>query len=315
MNFKFSLFSATLLMVTTAAAQDGFPQLEQTRIAVPDNSDAIALYAESVIPRGTSGEIWTRMRGQFAGRTVDDRMVRNVSWPTVTPVLPEPGQATGAAVIVAPGGAYMSLAIDHEGYRIARRLAEQGIAAFVLKYRLNPTPESDEEMAKLTAQLFASAGSGDARLDIPEPPSDQDTLQALRLVRENADQWGIDTKRVGTIGFSAGAMTTLRAVLHGKPGERPDFFGYIYGPMLPVEVPDNAPPMFAAIALDDGFFGRQGFGIIESWKNAGRPVELHAYERGDHGFGEGIPGTTTTLMIDEFVAWLGMHGMLGATRD
>ena len=71
---------------------------------------------------------------------------------------------------------------------------------------------------------------------------------------------------------------------------------------------------FAAIALDDGLFGRQGFGIVESWQKARRPVEFHAYEKGEHGYGLGRPGTTTAGMMDQFVAWLDARGLLKGSR-
>jgi hypothetical protein len=85
-------------------------------------------------------------------------------------------------------------------------------------------------------------------------------------------------------------------------------------PVLVGEVPSDAPPAFVAIALDDGLFGHRGFGIVESWQHAGRPVELHGYGRGDHGFGLGRQGTTTTLMFDEFVVWLDARGLLARTH-
>jgi acetyl esterase/lipase len=84
--------------------------------------------------------------------------------------------------------------------------------------------------------------------------------------------------------------------------------------MTTVTVPTDAPPMFAAIAMDDGLFRKQGFAIAEAWRNARRPVELHAYERGDHGFGIGRPGTTTTGLLPQFTGWLRMHGLLTASR-
>jgi acetyl esterase/lipase len=310
-HFSWLLLAATLL-ATPATAQLP-PSLRSANIPAPVDPDAIPLYPAGTLPRSSVVEQWSRLSGTFAGRAVSDRMIRNVTRPTITPVLPDPAKATGAAVIVAPGGAFQSLAIDHEGYAVARALADRGIAAFVLKYRLNETPADEAEMAARMARIMTGAGSGNVRPSISEPRAAEDALQALRLVRGRASGWRIDPKRVGMIGFSAGAMTSLQAVLTGKPEDRPAFFGYIYGPMLPVDVPTEAPPMFAAFALDDGLFGRQGFGIVEAWHKAGRPVELHAYEKGDHGFGLGIPGTTTTLMIDQFRAWLESRGLLGAS--
>jgi acetyl esterase/lipase len=148
--------------------------------------------------------------------------------------------------------------------------------------------------------------------DIKEPRATQDALAALALVRGRAASFGVDPARVGMIGFSAGAMTALRATLEGKGAARPAFIGYIYGPMEAVAVPADAPPMFNAIALDDGLFKGQGFGIVEAWRKAGRPVEFHGYERGDHGFGPGQPGTTTTGVLPQFLAWMEMRGLLKA---
>jgi acetyl esterase/lipase len=133
----------------------------------------------------------------------------------------------------------------------------------------------------------------------------------LKLIRSRATEWHINPKRVGIIGFSAGAMTALRSVqIAPTVAERPDFFGYIYGPMGRIDVPAEAPPMFAALAMDDPLFGNGDFGIASAWKAANRPVELHVYERGSHGFGLGQPGTTTTGMIGQFISWMDARGLL-----
>jgi predicted esterase len=124
-------------------------------------------------------------------------------------------------------------------------------------------------------------------------------LAALALIRQNAAKYGIDPKRVGMMGFSAGAMTSLNSVMAAKPGAGPDFFGYIYGPQATVRVPKDTP-----------LFPSMGFPIAAAWHKAKRPVEVHAYERGGHGFNLGVQGTTTTLMLDQFVAWMDMHGFL-----
>lgn len=235
------------------------------------------------------------------------RIVRNVTRPTITPFLPEPSKATGAAVIVAPGGAFKMLSMDSEGWDVAKWLAQHGVAAFVLKYRLNETPQDEaaflQEMAKLAGRRDTGGGP-----PLEEPRATADAQEALRSVRSNAAKWKIDPARVGMIGFSAGAMTALNAALAAN--DQPAFFGYIYGPMTAITVPDKAPPMFAALAIDDNPFGRQGFAIVESWRKAGRPVELHAYERGGHGFGMGIAGTTTTQLMDEFLVWMKSRGLL-----
>lgn len=135
------------------------------------------------------------------------------------------------------------------------------------------------------------------------------------MVRENAAKWNVAPSRVGMIGFSAGAMTSLQTVLASRPGERPAFFGYIYGPQARIDVPNDASPMFDAIALDDPLFPSMGFPIAQAWQSAKRPVEIHGYQQGSHGFGLGKPNTTTTLVLDEFTAWLRMQGFIPAKKE
>lgn len=241
--------------------------------------------------------------------------VRNVTYPTLTPVLPRPGTANGTAVIVAPGGGFMFLSMDSEGWQVAQALADRGITAFVLKYRLSPTPHDNAAFREALFKLIADVAAGRPSPRIENAEATQDALAALKLVRGRSAEWGVDPRRVGMIGFSAGAITTLRAVLDADKDSDdatlpPDFFGYIYGPMDAVEAPANAPPMFAALAMNDGLFGGENFDIVNSWRKSKRPVELHVYQDGGHGFGLGKPGTTNAMLMPEFLAWMEMQGLL-----
>ncbi|HAF42818.1 MAG TPA: alpha/beta hydrolase [Sphingobium sp.] len=301
-----------LAVIALAAAGPAIAQdVRMESIAAPDHKDAIDLYPGTPAPAG-AGEQWSRMQVTLGSNRIDNIMVRNVIRPTITPYLPAPGKATGAAVIVAPGGAFLSLSMTGEGSDVARWLADHGVAAFVLKYRLNETPRDDRAFLGVMGARFGAAAKGDVVEEIREPRATQDALAALALVRARSAAFQVDPARVGMIGFSAGAMATLRAVLDGRGAARPAFMGYIYGPMAPLSVPADAPPMFAAIAMDDGLFARQNFGLVEAWRQAKRPVELHAYERGDHGFGAGKPGTTTMGLLPQFLSWMNMRGLLGA---
>jgi acetyl esterase/lipase len=306
---KSHLSTATLGLLLFLSPLTAHAQMEfhLSRIDTPPQPAAIPLFPPGELPPGKMPERWGMLSAQLDPQThIEARIARNVSQPTMTPVLPPADKANGTAVVIAPGGAFLSLSIDHEGYAVAQRLVERGIAAFVLKYRTNETPDDEDAFMQTVAQTMGAAAAGD-EASISEPRAPVDALQALRLVRARAAEWHVDAQRVGIIGFSAGAMTGLQAVLTGKAADMPAFLGYVYGPMRAIDVPAYAPPMFAAIAMDDGLFARQGFGIVAAWRTAGHPVELHAYERGDHGFGTGRPGTTTTMMLDEFVAWLGTH--------
>ena len=108
---------------------------------------------------------------------------------------------------------------------------------------------------------------------------------------------------------SAPTYTPLFSNLAGEDA-RPAFLGNIYGPLGQTTVPADAPPLFIALAADDPLFPNTGFGLIESWRAAKRPVEFHYYEQGGHGFGMYPKTTTSTGWFDAFVRWLGMHGML-----
>lgn len=148
--------------------------------------------------------------------------VRNVINPTLTPVLPDPAKATGAAVIVAPGGAFRFLSMDSEGWAVARWLADHGVAAFVLKYRTVATPRDAAGFGRSLQGVM----SGPRRDDVPLPATAEaveDGLAAVRLVRSRAAQWKVDPAKVGFVGFSAGAMTALGVGLAPDAAARPDF--------------------------------------------------------------------------------------------
>lgn len=264
----------------------------------PVEASAIPLYGDAT-PGNSASEIWMKMGGVT--------MVRNVSRPTLTPFLPKRGKATGAAVIVAPGGAFMGLAIEHEGWDVARALADRGIAAFVLKYSLIETPKDDMEALRfMGTMLMQEIGKPMEGALLKKSLAPTDAKEAIAMVRAGASKWKIDPARVGIIGFSAGAMTARRVAIDPPVSERPDFVGYIYGPQDDEIVPVDAPPLFNAIAIDDEMFPSKGFAVADAWRKARRPVEIHAYQKGGHGFGLGKPGMTTTLMLDQFVAWMEM---------
>jgi len=301
---KTVIFASLLVLAASAMAQDGtiYP------LEAPAEPKAI--------PLGTGGvddqpapETWFRQWG--------DPMARNISTATLTPFLPDPGKANGAAVIVAPGGGFRWLSMGNEGWEVAEALAKEGIAAFVLKYRLHPTPESLEDFkAWMNRPRPAPTASSDTSQGTtpPRPPqldlSNQleDAEAAYAVIVNRAEEWGVDIKRIGMIGFSAGAGLTMHATLNSQTMKLA-FIGPIYGGMGPVEVPKNAPPMFNVIAADDFLFRGQ-FGVVDSWYKAGRPVEFHLYQNGGHGFGLGNPNRTSNRWFDAFIHWLEVNSFL-----
>jgi acetyl esterase/lipase len=302
---KAVIVTCLLVVSTFAMAQDGtiYP------LQAPPEPNAILLGTGGVKDQPAQ-ETWFRQWG--------DPMARNITTATLTPFLPKAGTGNGAAVIVAPGGGFRWLSMGNEGWEVAQALADNGIAAFVLKYRLQPTPESLDGFKESMNRTFAAATPpADASKDAarPTPPrmdlSNQlaDAEAAYAMIIKRAAEWGVDTARLGMIGFSAGAGLTMHATLNSKSMEL-DFIGPIYGGMGPVEVPKNAPPMFNVIATDDFLFRGQ-FGVIDSWFKAGRPVEFHLYQNGGHGFGLGNPNRTSNKWFDAFIHWLDVNQFLG----
>lgn len=304
-----SLLARPLLAQSNQPSAAGVPQDKMTAIEAPAQADAIEL-GTGPLPGATAPESWHTQYGS--------KFARNVTVATLTPFLPEPSKASGAAVIVAPGGGFRTLSMENEGSNVARALADEGVAAFVLKYRLNQTPADLDEFAKTPLggpRPGADAGARPATRPSPGDmaariaPMVADANAAFALVRANAAKWQVDPDRIGMIGFSAGAMLTMTVTLH-SPDAKPAFIGNIYGPLGAVEVPADAPPLFAAIAADDPLFGQPNFGLIEAWRKASRPVEFHYYEQGGHGFGMYNKETTSTGWFAAFVKWLDMHGYL-----
>jgi len=277
---------------------------KMTPQAAPAQPNAITLNT-GPLPGATVQESWHRQYGSD--------FVRNVTVATLTPVLPAAGKATGAAVIVAPGGGFRTLSMSNEGWDVAKALADKGVAAFVLKYRLVQTPKEMDAFEKSMAEMFS--GKGPRKPGTEQDPAKQyapqiaDARAAFALVRQRANEWHVDPDRVGMVGFSAGAMLTMATALYGQDA-KPAFIGNIYGPLNAVKVPAEAPPLFVALSADDPFFGNAGFGLIESWRTAKRPVEFHLFEQGGHGFGMYQKTTTSTGWFDEFARWLDMHGYL-----
>lgn len=299
-----------ILSLIIAAAMTAMPSIAQeagmTIVPAQFDEGVIELY-DGAAP---GSETATQTETWFDIGT--ERWISNVTVPTLLPVLPEDPDATRAAVLVVPGGGFQFVSIDNEGYPIADWLADRGVAAFVLKYRVMAAPEDPDGFLAHMSRLFDPQPS-DESIDVTEgiPFAVADAQTALSLIRDNAAAWGYDADKVGMVGFSAGAMTTLGVVTaDGEAAPKPDFIGYIYGPMLAVDLPQNPPPMFNALAADDPLFNTQGFGLVEAWQAAGAPVEFHYYQNGGHGFGSYKRGVTADLWFDQFVAWMDTRGLL-----
>lgn len=284
------------LFASLAAAQA--PYFHYEPIEPPSQPGAVPL---PTVEQGSDREQWMTQNGNIG--------VRNVSHATLTPLLPA-GPSTGAAVIVAPGGGFLGLSIDTEGWQVARWLANHGVAAFVLKYRVLPTPVSNEVWEDEFNRMIRGEKVSFANPEDTPDGALADGLAALRHVRDNAESYGIDPQRVGFMGFSAGGFLT-RSVISKGGSDTPDFAAPIYPRMTAMQVPVDAPPIFVAIAADDFLLqGVDGFPLVESYRAAGKSIEFHLFADGGHGFGLGRPGTSAEGWIELFYRWISTSGFL-----
>jgi acetyl esterase/lipase len=232
------------------------------------------------------------------------KVIRNVSQPTLTVFLPDRAVADGTAVIVCPGGAFHFLAYEHEGIQVAGWLNARGIAAFMLKYRLIRTGDNfAAEVQERLADRTKMAGP----LQALAPLILADAQQAVRLVRQRAAAWGVRPDRIGIMGFSAGGAVAMAVTLNHDTGSRPDFAAPIYAAHFgEIAVPADAPPLFLVHANDDPLIPAGiSTAIYTAWHAASKPVELHIYDKGGHGFGMNRLGLPVDGWIERFGEWVG----------
>lgn len=251
--------------------------------------------------------------------------VSKVTEPTLSIFLPEPNNSNGTAIVICPGGGYSHLAIDKEGFKVAKWLNTLGISAFVLKYRL---PSDDIMKDKTIGPL-------------------QDAQEALRLVRRNAKEWNINTEKIGVMGFSAGGhlASTLsthynnEVYVHDSISSKPDFSILIY-PVISMDenithkgsktnllgdspsqeyivkysnekqIDSLTPPAFLIHATDDRVVPvENSINYYLALKNNNVPAEIHIYEKGGHGFGLGVKDTSL-YWTKQCEQWLKAHHFL-----
>jgi acetyl esterase/lipase len=213
--------------------------------------------------------------------------ITNVWQPTLTVYRPAKEKDTGAAIVIAPGGGYNILAWSKEGVEVAEWLNTLGVTGIVLKYRVPRRPDSPR--------------------DAPPPQALMDAQRALSLVRSKAKEWGLDPRRIGMLGFSAGGHLTAWAATNfdkrsydpidevDRVSCRPDFAVLVYpggvvardrDELTPeIRVGKETPPMFFAHAGDDRVRPENSIVLYQALRKAGVPAELHIYATGGHGFG------------------------------
>ena len=229
--------------------------------------------------------------------------ITNVHNPSIIPYLPPKEKANGVAVLVFPGGGHRNLAIGHEGYNVGEWLAERGVAAFVVKYRLAREPGSTY---KIETEALA------------------DTLRAIRTVRSRAKEWNVNPNAVGVMGFSAGGELAALAAMRMEGGSesaadpidresaRPNFQALIYpGQSAKIQPTKDSPPAFlAAGSLDRPDIAEGLADVYLRFKRAGVPVELHLYGKTGHGFGlRAANKPPAGEWPGQFLQWVGNLGL------
>lgn len=289
-----------------------------TYIEQPEDATGVfAIYSGTGVPLDSESWTWHEQT-TISGSRESNHLARNIVIPTVTMFKPAEGRASGASVIVAPGGAFYFLAIDGEGYDVARWLAQLGVTAFVLRYRVAHTPEDDAELPAFRRDLFVALrhrDSAGARILADEKTRErgaEDGRRAIRFVRHNATAWGLDPKRIGIMGFSAGGWIAMAAAMQHDAESRPDFACVLYaGYRAAIPVPQDAPPLFLAIANDDKIASPiAATYLYRAWHAAGKPVELHIFAGGGHGFGVKKRNQPSDAWTGLYERWLKMQGVL-----
>lgn len=234
-----------------------------------------------------------------------DWWVKNIHNPSISAFLPDPEIATGAAVVIAPGGGHRELVFNPEGRDAARFLNSIGVAAFVLKYRL-----AKEENSEYTLEKHVK----------------QDIYRAMRAVRSRSDEFGVDENRIGVMGFSAGGeVAAMVAYDKGKEdpsaediidrqSARPDFQILIYpgGAFIPDTIPSYAPPTFLLVAFDDPWCFDSSMEILEKYRQAKISIEAHIYAQGAHAFNMGDRSELKSIHSwpQRLADWLSDNGYL-----
>ena len=231
----------------------------------------------------------------------ETRVITNVSVPELVIYKPDNPGEHGMAVVIAPGGGYYALSIEKEGRQVAQWLAERGVVAGVLKYRLVPTGEDGVK------DLTKEWNSVEKRVKSVQPLAMEDGLNAIKYFRENAASLKIDPEKIGFMGFSAGGDVTVNVGLGYEEESKPNFIVPVYAWMPGKEMitpRDDAAPLLVICASDDPLNLAPGnTKLYLSWLEGGHSASMIMYAKGGHGFGMQPQALPSDNWIERFYEW------------
>ncbi len=253
-------------------------------------------------------------------------IISQVTEPSITVYLPEANKATGAAVILCPGGAMRILSWNNDVIKMAKWLNERGIAAIGLKYRLMAyaqMPASKDPSKpfgaafRVDVQDFQKFNKANANPST-EPEGTEivykaanDANEAILEVRKHAKEWYIDPQKVGFLGFSAGGGVAIaQTVLNTSADSRPNFLAINYGPsLIDVYVPENAPPLFICSNIDHPNVAAGCMALFMEWKKVQKSAEIHLFSGAKGGYSIEKQGKPVDEWSDLFLNWLVSEGI------
>jgi len=259
-------------------------------------------------------ENWTQKEAQQFNELFKTEVVFNVAQPSMLLFEADKAKANGTVIVIAPGGGFQSLSINREGIDVAKKLAENGITAVVLKYRLLETKSNDP--AKEMMEGIKDRKAFESKTAPIKVMAGDDIKTAISYIRTHAKELNINPEKLGVIGFSAGASVILESLLHSKDASTlPNFAASIYGgpsqEILDTQIPSTTLPLFICAASDDQLkLAPKSVLLYNKWLEAGQPAELHIYEKGGHGFGMGKQNLPVDKWSDVYLDWLKFHKFL-----
>ncbi|MDN3595159.1 alpha/beta hydrolase [Zunongwangia endophytica] len=262
--------------------------------------------------KAPGSEDWNWKEAQQYSKIFETEVVYNVTDPSLLVFKPE--NPNGTSIIIAPGGGFQTLSINREGIEVAKELASKGVTAFVLKYRL--IHSKTDNPAKELINNLQDRDAHYKRSERVQKMAGNDCKAAIQYVRNNADKFGINTDKVGVIGFSAGATVILESVLNNHEAENlPNFAASLYGgptdDLMNAEIPQNELPLFIAAASDDQLkLAPKSIALYNKWLQAEYQVELHMYAKGGHGFGMKTQNLPVDSWYKRFEDWLTQYKYL-----